>query len=90
MQVGQRLGGAERAHLGHEGGEQVERAVGLGDERGERAPPVAATLRIRPVDQRPPGGIGTVGCRQPGQRQVVAALIVRAFGLEPAAPLAIN
>src|SRR3546814_13115742 len=38
----QRLAIVERAHLRHETAEQVERPVRLGDEAGERLPPIAA------------------------------------------------
>src|SRR3546814_7281644 len=48
----QRLAIVERAHLRHETAEQVERPVRLGDEAGERLPPIAAFRIIAAPDQR--------------------------------------
>ena len=90
MQEGQRLFIVERAHLWHEPGEEIERAVGLGDEARERGAPVAALLGVGPVDKRPAGGFRTVRGRQPAQRQVVAALEMLAFAEKLGLPLAVN
>src|SRR3546814_4260541 len=42
----------ERADLGHEAREEIERAITFGREAGKRAPPVATLLRVRSIDQR--------------------------------------
>ena len=87
VQVSQRLGRVERVHLGHEGGEEIGGARGLGDEIGQRAPPVATLAGIGPVDERSASGVGAIGGRQPGQGQMVAALEMGTFGFEARAAL---
>ena len=44
VEIGQRLGSSSAVDLGHEAGEQVEHAVGLGDEGRQRLAPVAPAL----------------------------------------------
>src|SRR3546814_13710385 len=46
MEEGQRLAVVERPHFGHEPGEQVEHAIGFGDEALQRAAPVPLLLAI--------------------------------------------
>src|SRR3546814_9325831 len=77
----QRLAIVERAHLRHETAEQVERPVRLGDEAGERLPPIAAFRIIAALDQRAARRIGLIGRRQESQRHIIEALIVRARAL---------
>ena len=72
VQVSQGFGIVERPHLGHEAGEEIERAGRFGGENRERGLPVAALLRFRTFDQRAARRIGAVHRRQPGQRQMVA------------------
>src|SRR3546814_8542899 len=70
VEIGQRLAVTQRTHLGHEPREQVEGTIGLGDEAGERLPPVAPLDRIAALDERAARGIGLVGWRQKSQRQI--------------------
>ena len=90
VKKGQRLAVVERAHLRHETGKQVQRAVGFGDEAGERLPPVAALHIVTALDQRPARGVGLVGRRQERQRRMVAALEMRIGILERRAPLFVD
>src|SRR3546814_10751 len=63
----------------------------LGDERRQCGAPVAASTRgIRPLYQRTPGAVGAIGGRQPDEGQIVSALIMLAFGLEPGAAFLID
>src|SRR3546814_4607021 len=70
---------------------QIERTGRLGDERRQCGAPVAASTRgIRPLYQRTPGAVGAIGGRQPDEGQIVSALIMLAFGLEPGAAFLID
>src|SRR3546814_17363540 len=73
VEIGQRLAVTQRTHLGHEPREQVEGTIGLGDEAGERLPPVAPLDRIAALDERAARGIGLVGWRQKSQRRIIKA-----------------
>ena len=90
VQESQCLAVVERTNLGHETGEQIERAIAFRHEAGKRALPVATLLRVGSIDQRPACRFGTVGGRQPGQRQMVAAFIMLPFAQERGAPLLID
>src|SRR3546814_5007998 len=79
VEVGQCLRRGERADLGHECGEQIERTGRLGDERRQCGAPVAASTRgIRPLYQQTPGAVGAIDGRQPDEGQIVSALIMLA------------
>src|SRR3546814_6362123 len=43
-----------------------------------------------PLYQRTPGAVGAIGGRQPDEGQIVSALIMLAFGLEPGAAFLID
>ena len=66
--IGQRLGRVERPHLRHERREQVERAVGLGDEGRERAAPVARPARAsgRSTSERPAASLLSAAAARSG------------------------
>lgn len=86
----QRLVVIERAHFGHEPGEQIEQAIGLGGEGLERAAPVARPTLVRALDERAPGAVGRIGGGQEGERQVIAAFEMGSLRLEGGAALGID
>ena len=85
-----RLRIVERCDLRHEAREQVERAIGLRDEPGQRLAPVATLQRIDTLDQRAAGAVRLVGRRQEGQGEMVAALEMLARIFEAGAALLVD
>ena len=83
MKIGQGLGRTERLGLRHEGREQVERAVGLSDERRQRSAPVTGAVAFGTIDERAARRIAAVGGRQEGQGEMINALVMAALGNEP-------
>jgi hypothetical protein len=90
VQIAERVRRSECANLGHDARQKVEETGRLGDEPGERGSPVASFVGVRPFDQRATGGIAAVGRRQPGERQMEAALEMFARCFELCAPLLID
>ena len=90
VEKGQHFAVAERAHLGHEASEQVKRTIRLGDEAGKRLSPVAALRVVAALDQRSARRVRLIGRRQEGERQIIAALEMRARAFERRAPFLID
>jgi hypothetical protein len=83
VQVGERLGIAERIGLGQDGGEQLQRAIGLRPEVFELGMGVGLQrLSFRALVDQPLGAALTVGRRQVEEGKAVAALVVGAVGAE--------
>ena len=89
VQVGQRLGVIEPADLWHEAFDQIEHPVAAVGEALEQLPRIDAVGRAALVEPAF-GPRGFLGQRHPQQRQVIAALEMRAIFAELFAPLHID
>jgi hypothetical protein len=91
VQVGQRLAVIERPHLRHEAGQQIERAVSLGDEPCKVLTPVPTLLLPAGLQQRPLGLGLRIGGRHIEERQMIGALeMLPALAFEGSAPFFID
>jgi hypothetical protein len=90
VEVGERLAVIERADFGHEAGDQVEDAVGLGDKGGKRLPPVAAFPAVAALDKCAARAVSLVRLGKEGERQIIDGSRNALRRFEPRAPLLVD
>ena len=89
MQIREGLGVVEPGRLGHQAGEQIEDAIGAGDEAGEMRARIGAGRR-RTLVEPAHGAARLVGRRHPDQRQEIPPLEMARGLLELGAPLGVD